>query len=167
MNVAFGIVSFLAGLKLGDWKNFKKFYPTILFLIIGDMLYNLFTFNSPMWSYNKSWFLQNHLLNNLWIMITVYPATVIIYLSHFPKKLNEQIKCIIFWVCLYVVLELIGLHFFNIIEHYNGWNMWWSLLMDIILFVMLFIHYKQPLLAWGLSIFIIIFFLKVFDVNVL
>jgi hypothetical protein len=43
--------------------------------------------------------------------------------------------------------------------------MWWSFLFDVILFVMLYIHYKRPLLAWGLSIIIIIFFLNVFDVN--
>ncbi|MGM0878538.1 MAG: hypothetical protein ACQEWV_28555 [Bacillota bacterium] len=37
---------------------------------------------------------------------------------------------------------------------------------DIILFTMLPIHHKRPLLAWGLSIIVIIFFLTVFDVNV-
>lgn len=156
----------LAGLRFGDWKNIREYYPTILFLIIGDLLYNLFTYNDPMWSYSKDWFLPNHILVNLWIMATVYPATVIIYLSHFPKTISKRILFILFWALLYVLIEMIGLHLFGLINHFNGWNMWWSMLMDLILFVMLYIHYKRPLIAWGLSIVIIIFFLKVFNVNV-
>ena len=163
--VAVGITSLLLGWKLGNWRKIEKYYPTILFLIIGDLLYNIFTYSDPTWSYNKNWIFPNHTLANLWIMITVYPATVMIYLFHFPKKKRKQIFYIIFWVILYVIAEIFGLHVFNFIDHFNGWNMWWSLLFDIILFVMLYIHYKRPLLAWGLSIIVIIFFLNVFNVN--
>lgn len=100
-------------------------------------------------------------------MVTVYPVTVIIYLFYFPKKkIFKQIFYILAWVILYIFLELFGLHIFGLINHFNGWNIWWSLLLDIVLFVMLFIHHKRPLLAWGLSIIVIIFFLTVFDVNV-
>lgn len=165
--VAFGIMSLLIGLKFGDWKNLRKYYPTILFLIIGDLLYNLFTYNDPMWSYTKAWFLQNHTLVNLWIMITVYPSTVIIYLFYFPKKKMKQIFYILIWVMTYILLEILGLHVFGLIDHFNGWNMWWSLLFDIILFTMLPIHQKHPLVAWGLSIIVIIFFITTFDVKIL
>ncbi|HVI20877.1 MAG TPA: CBO0543 family protein [Bacillus sp. (in: firmicutes)] len=163
--VSFGITCIVLGWKLGDWRKIDKYYPTILFLIIGDLLYNLFTYSNPTWSYNKNWIFPNHTLANLWIMITVYPATVIVYLYHFPKKRIKQIFYIVFWVILYVLTEILGLHVFGLIDHFNGWNMWWSLLFDIILFVMLYIHYKLPFLAWGLSIIVIIFFLHVFDVN--
>jgi hypothetical protein len=87
-------------------------------------------------------------------------------LFHFPKKIIKQISFIIFWAIIYVLAELLGLHVFGLIEHFNGWNMWWSFLLDIILFTMLPIHHKHPLLAWGLSIIVIIFFLTKFDVNV-
>lgn len=167
MNIAFGIMFLLIGWRFGDWKNLGKYYSTILFLIIGDLLYNVLTYNNPIWKYNKDWMLANHTLVNLWIMITVYPATVITYLFYFPKNKIKQIFYILFWVILYFVWELLELNVLGLIKHYHGWNMWWSLLFDIILFVMLPIHHKRPLLAWGLSIFVIIFFLIIFDVNVL
>ncbi|WP_243290964.1 CBO0543 family protein [Bacillus sp. FJAT-47783] len=167
MIVAFGIVSLLIGLKFGDWRNYKKYYPTILFLIIGDLLYNILTYHDPAWRYTKTWLLQNHTLVNLWIMITVYPSTVIIYLFYFPKKKMKQVFYILLWVMIYILLEIIGLHVFGLINHFNGWNMWWSLLFDVILFVILPIHQRNPLVAWGLSLIVIIFFLTTFDVKIL
>jgi hypothetical protein len=166
MIFAFGIVVLIIGWRFGDWRNLGKYYPTILFLIIGDLLYNVLTYKDPMWSYRKNRIFPNHILVNLWIMVTVYPVTVIMYLFHFPKKISKQILYILAWAILFIILELFGLHIFGIIDHLNGWNIWWSLLIDIILFVMLFIHYKRPLIAWGLSIIVIIFFLTVFNVNV-
>lgn len=167
MNVVLGIIFLLIGWKFGDWRNVRKYYPTILFFIIGDLLYNLLTYNDPMWNYNKDGVFPNHTLSNIWIMITVYPATVITYLFHFPKKKINQIFYILCWVVLYVFWELLNIYVFGLIDHFNGWNMWWSFLFDLIIFVMLTIHHKRPLLAWGLSFIVIIFFLKLFDVNVL
>jgi hypothetical protein len=48
MNIAFGIMFLLIGWRFGDWRNLGKYYPTILFLIIGDLLYNVLTYNIPM-----------------------------------------------------------------------------------------------------------------------
>lgn len=152
--------------RFGDWKNWTKYYPTILFFIIGDLLYNVLTYNNPTWSYNKDRLFPNHTLINIWIMITIYPATAITYLSHFPKEKIQQILYILLWTMIYVFGELLGLHIFGLINHFNGWNMWWSALFDIILFTMLPIHHKRPLVAWSLSIIVIIFFLTVFNVKI-
>jgi len=165
MFIVFGILFLLMGWRFGDWRNFKKYYPTILYFIIGDLLYNLFTYNAPLWKYSKDFIFPNHTLVNLWTMITIYPATVLTYLFHFPKKKIRQIFYILFWVIVFIIWELLNLHIFGLINHSNGWNMWWSFLFDIIIFIMLPIHHKRPLVAWGLSFIIIIFFLIVFNVN--
>lgn len=167
MNFVFGAFCLLLMLRFGDWKNYKKYYPTILFMIIGDLLYNLFTYQAPTWKYNSDFILPNHTLVNLWIMMTVYPATVLIYLPHFPEKRSKQVLYILFWVLLYGIIELAGFYIFNAIEHLNGWNMWWSLWFNLILFTMLPIHHKRPILAWGLSFIVIIFLLIMFNVNIL
>lgn len=166
MHIVSGAIFLFIAWRFGDWKNWKKYYPTILFFIMGDLLYNILTFNHPTWSYSKGWIFPNHTLINLWIMATIYPATTIIYLFYFPKEKIKQILYILLWVLIYVLGELLGLHVFGLIDHFNGWNMWWSALFDIILFTMLPIHHKRPLLAWGLSIIVIIFFLTVFDVKI-
>lgn len=167
VNFAFGLFCFLLMLRFGDWKNYKKYYPTILFVIIGDLLYNLFTYHVPMWSYNPDFICPNHTIVNLWVMMTVYPATVLIYLPHFPEKKGKQILYILLWVLLYGVIELAGYYIFDAIDHFNGWDMWWSLLFDVILFTMLPIHHKRPLLAWVLSFIVIMSLLTIFNVNVL
>jgi len=166
MTIVFGIIFLLIGWRFGDWRNFKKYYPTILYFIIGDLLYNMLTYEHSLWTYNKDWILPNHTVINLFVMVTVYPATVITYLFHFPKKKIKQIFYILFWVILFIVWELLNLHAFGLIKHFHGWNIWWSFLFDIIIFIMLPIHHKRPFVAWGLSIIIIIFFLTVFNVNI-
>jgi hypothetical protein len=165
MNMIFGLIFLFVGWKFGDWRHLKKYYPTILYFIIGDLLYNVLTYEHVMWNYNEDGFFPNHTLTNLWIMITVYPATVITYLAHFPQKRMFQAVYILLWVTIYACWELLNIYVFGIIEHFNEWNMWWSFLFDIIIFVMLVVHHKRPLLAWGLSVVIIVIFLRLFDVN--
>ena len=35
--------------KWGDWKNWKLYYPTILFMILGDFVYIFLTYKKPLW----------------------------------------------------------------------------------------------------------------------
>jgi len=53
------IMSIFLCWKYGDWKNWKLYYPTILYLIIGDLACNILTARMPLWSYNINW------LNNI------------------------------------------------------------------------------------------------------
>lgn len=130
VHVVIGVIALLIGWKFGDWRNLKKYYPTILFFIIGDLLYNIMTYNHPAWMYNKGWIFPNHTLTNLWVMITVYPATVITYLFHFPKRKSKQAFYILFWVILYVFFELLS-YMLGFVKYSNGWNMWWSILFGV------------------------------------
>lgn len=34
--------------KWGDWKNWKLYYPTILFMILGDFVYIFLTYKKPL-----------------------------------------------------------------------------------------------------------------------
>nr|WP_295970302.1 CBO0543 family protein [uncultured Bacillus sp.] len=167
MNFIFGFFCLFILWRFGEWKNYKTYYPTILFMIIGDLLYNLFTSQTPTWSYNPDFICRNHTLVNLWVMMTTYPATVLIFLPHYPERRSKQILYIFLWSVLYGLIETIGIYLVGNISHHNGWNMWWSMAFNIVLFTMLPIHHKRPLLAWGLSIMIIISLLNIFNINVL
>ncbi|MBT2729839.1 hypothetical protein J7E63_23550 [Bacillus sp. ISL-75] len=64
-----GFIAILCAWKWGDWKNWRQYLSTIQYFLIGDMLYNLFTRNFPLWGYpNPPNILPNHLFNNLFIM---------------------------------------------------------------------------------------------------
>jgi hypothetical protein len=52
------------------------------------------------------------------------------------------------------------------IIHSNGWSLGWSFLFDFIMFPMLRLHHKYPLIAYILSVPIAIFFIFLFDVPI-
>ncbi len=134
--------------KWGDWKNWKVYYPTILYVILVDFLTNFLTAHYPLWEFNYK--IVNHTLSDIFIAFTVFPSTVILFLSHYPRKPIRQAFHILLWAGLYILLEALctwqGLFLAQ-----NGWNLWWSSGFDVMMFVMIRLHYQKPLLAWPIS----------------
>lgn len=168
MHFIYNALFLIVGVKWGDWRNWRDYYPTILFFIIGDLLKNFLLYNYRMWTYQETIIgesiLRNHTFISLMIMFIVYPVTILIYLGRFPKSIQKQILWISLWVFIYISIEYINLHYLNLINHHNGWNIGWSLLFTIFMFIMFRIHFKQPLWAWGLSVIWIILLWRIFDV---
>lgn len=98
MHLVFNGLFLIAGVIWGDWRNWKKYHSTILFLWFGDLLYNVLCHDYIMWKYNESIFgqqlLSNHTVISLLIMFVAYPASVLIYLGKFPTE-NKKI---LIWV---------------------------------------------------------------------
>ncbi|NWQ42745.1 hypothetical protein MLOOGBEN_18745 [Bacillus sp. EB106-08-02-XG196] len=157
-----------AALKWGDWRNWRDYYPTILFFMIGDLLKNFIFYNHWMWTYKETMFLENilrnHTIINLMIIFIGYPSTIFLFLGRFPNVRWKQGLWISFWVFLYSILEYINLHYLYLIRHHNGWSMTWSVIFNIVMFPMFFIHHKKPLFAWILSAIWILFLLKMFPI---
>ncbi|WP_313998718.1 CBO0543 family protein [uncultured Paenibacillus sp.] len=144
----------LAALKWGDWKNWRAYYPTVLFFIVGDLLKNVLFHDRPMWMYQEIFWgeeiLFSHKIISLMIMFVVYPSTVLIYLGRFPKKtIWKQGGWITLWVLLYIIVEYVNLRYLDLIDHFHGWNIWWSAAFNVIMFSMLLLHYRHPLWAWA------------------
>jgi hypothetical protein len=85
MNAFYLIIGFI----WGDWRNWKKYYPTILFFIIGDFLYNFLLYKKSMWFFHDL-ILPNHTMITLLTMIISYTGTVLIYLGRFPKSWKNR-----------------------------------------------------------------------------
>lgn len=153
----------IAGFKWGDWRNWKQYYSTILFFIIGDFLYNFLLYKKTMWLFHDL-VLPNHTTITVLAMVVTYSATVLIYLGRFPHGWLKRLLWFLLWVGIYLSAE-----YFNsklgFITYYNGWNFWWSVLFTAIIFFILPIHHKRPLLAWLISIIIIGSLLSIFDVK--
>jgi hypothetical protein len=154
----------IAGFIWGDWRNWKEYYPTILFLIVGDFLYNILLYDKSMWVFHDL-VLPNHTLITILAMTFSYSATVLIYLGRFPNGLKKRTLWFLFWSGIFLILEYVN-NKLGYITYHNGWNMLWSVLFTAIIFLILPIHHKRPLLAWGLSIVFILFLLTVFDVKI-
>lgn len=163
MHFIFNFLFLLAALKWGDWRNWKLYYPTYLFFIGGDLFKNALLDDYRLWSYQETIFATNilfgHYVINFLIMLVAYSSTILIYLGNFPKQRYKQILWLLFWVALYSLIEFINLKYLHLFEHHYGWSMHWSILFNLVMFTVLKIHVKKPLLAWGISIvfFIIIF----------
>lgn len=150
IHLIISILSFIVASKYGDWKNWEKYYSTILYLIIGDLIYNVIFVNvKPLWMHKS--YLMGHTLTNLllWMPI-IYTSIVLLYIPHFPKVFIRQIFYVLAWLLSLILLEVV-LRYFKSIEYYNNWNIIWSSVHWLYLILFLKVHYHKPFLAWILS----------------
>ncbi|WP_404814420.1 CBO0543 family protein [Clostridium algoriphilum] len=135
--------------KYGDWKNWKIYYPTILFLILSNVVCTILIYNHPFWFYE--WKILGHTFCDLFICITVYPSTIILLFTNFPKKPSKIITRILFYIAIFTIGELIGFKL-GYFSYRNGWNIWYSLIFNFIMFPILILHYNKPLYAWLIAL---------------
>jgi hypothetical protein len=162
-----GIGTLFSAWKWGDWKNWRQYLPSIQYFIIGDMLYNLFTWNYPLWVYpNPPNIFPNHLSNNLFIMFVLYPSTLLILLYRFPKNnFIKQFLYILVWIVLWLIFEYFMVYL-GLCVYSNGWSYTWSIIFVFMMVPMLVLHYKRPLWAYILSVPITVFLLYWFKVPI-
>jgi hypothetical protein len=154
----------VAGYIWGDWRNWKKYYPTFLFFLVGDFLYNFLLYEKSMWLFHDV-ILPNHTMITLLAMTVSYAATVLIYLGRFPQGWKKQIGWFLIWSGIYMLAEYVNSKL-GFITYHNGWNIWWSFLFTGIIFMILPIHHKRPLLAWVISGVIIVSLLSIFNIKI-
>lgn len=169
MNALYAFLWIFALWKWGDWRNWKMYYPTILFYILGDFLYlYLLSDFYPMWTYDPQGVDEKVNLTNTHVSFSImavkYPVTILIFLYRFPGgKLIKKLLYILGWVLLYTVNEVVDIKL-NLIKYDNGWSLKWSILFNAVMFTILWVHHKRPAAAWGLSILFILFLWRQFDV---
>lgn len=144
----FGIISILICWKWGNWKNWKEYYPTILYFIIGNLVYCILTCDKPLWQFIE--FFSKCTFSDISIMILLYPSTVILFLSFLPKTLLKKIMYILLWVIIYTLIELVSLYTGSF-AYKNGWNIYFTIIFNIIMFSLLLLHYTNPLIVWPVS----------------
>ncbi|TVY06890.1 CBO0543 family protein [Paenibacillus cremeus] len=161
MHILIQVLLALIARRWGDWIHWRNYYPTILFLIIGDLLYNFVNYNYSLWTFHpdriEDIIYRNHTLITLGIYLIGYPSLVLLYLGNYPEtKKNKQFLYVTAWVLLFSMIEAISHFLVKGITYSNGWSYWWSLLFFIFVFIILRVHYLRPLLAWTISIVVIL-----------
>ena len=141
------VLSAAACWKWGEWKRWREFYSTILFVIIGDLVYNLFFFNYPLWEYKN---LINHLISDLLIVLIVFPSVSILFFTYWPAVRWKKAAYILAWSAGLTLLEYLS-KTLGFISHSNGWNMFWSFGVYIGAFMLMRLHYKHPLAVWPIA----------------
>jgi hypothetical protein len=163
--------SIIAGVSLAifaafvaDLKNWRDYYPTILFFIAGDLLYQFITYDYPLWEYGG--IPNSPILTPIILMFTAYPATTLIYLKYATKGWKPFLFHYFLWIILYAIVEYI-LVSLKLIRYDNHWTMGWSIYVDFLLFLILRIHYSHPFLGWLLYFIVCFQMIKVFNIPIL
>ena len=164
MHVLTGLIVVFFVYKYGDWRNWQKYHTTILFIAMGNLLYNFLTANYFLWRLDAD-FLSNHSLTEMIYTFIVFPGTVILFLGNYPQTLKRQILHVITWIAIYITWELVFV-ITNSIDYQYGWNLGWSALFDVVMFPILRVHQNNPLLAYVLSAIVCVSVLLYFDVPV-
>lgn len=132
----------------GKWKKWREYYPTILYVIIGNLVCELFFYHHPLWAFGSISY--DMPVIDIIVMVLLFPATVILFLAYYPKIIYQQILYILLWVAIFILKEVIACLSGGFM-YLNGWTLYYSLLFDLTMFPLIRLHYKKPLAVWPVS----------------
>jgi CDP-diglyceride synthetase len=163
--VIYSIIWTIAAWKWVDWRNWRMYYPTALFSAVGNLLYEVICSKYQLWAMETNG-LPNRTLPILLLSIVGMPISIIVYLSNYPEKRPKMTQAlyILLFIIIFGVLELISVKL-GAITYHNGWNFYWSLLFDVMMFIILIIHHRNPKWAWLLSAGTIIVIMTMFNLT--
>lgn len=134
----------------GDWKNINKYYPTLLYMAAGNLLYLFLYGDDTLWNEIPDVGLNNKQTILLY-SFTALPCGALLFLSTYPNSGMKKIVHTLAWIAIFSGVEYI-LHLFGKLEYNGGWNAWLSTVFNCLMFPMLRLHYKKPIIALCLSI---------------
>ncbi|HBI04882.1 MAG TPA: hypothetical protein DDY49_12735 [Paenibacillaceae bacterium] len=164
LHIIAGIALAIFSFFVADLKNWREYYPTILFFIAGDLLYQFITYDYPLWEYAGG--IDSPFLTPIILMFTAYPATILLYLKYATKGWKSFIIHYFLWIVLFAIVEL-TLGKLNLILYANGWSVGWSIIVDFLLFLILRIHYSYPLFGWLLYFLVSALMILIFNIPLL
>ncbi len=164
LHLAIILWAMFAAWRWGDWRNWKNYHSTMLFMPFSNLIYSLLVNdrNFYLWRYQTEFLLSVETADLFHCLIT-FPATVLLFLSNYPEQRGKQILHILKYVSIYIAVEIIALQI-GAISHTKGWSIWWSLWFNCVTFPVLRLHHTHPLRAYAVSMLITAYLLWYFDV---
>lgn len=162
--IVYSLLWIIASFKFAD-RNWKQYYPTLLYAALGNVTYELLCYRYQLWSMQPNG-LPYSMIPILLLSFVGMPLSTWIYLSRYPslKSVTLQGLYILMFSVLFVIMEYVSVKL-GAITYRNGWNLTWSLAFVLVMFTMLRFHFKRPLHALILSVFITLTLCMIFDVN--
>jgi hypothetical protein len=150
MRLILAALGIVCALLFTKWKYWKEYYPTILFMMTVNLAMSSIAHNHKLWIFMPSSVLTTHSMSDLVHTFITFPATVLIFLSHYPQNMTHQIYFTLAWAALYSCAEFFFEHL-GLMTYDNGWSLVWSGLFNCVMFPILRVHYLNPLPAWLLA----------------
>lgn len=149
--------------KWGDWRNWRQYQASILYVIAADFLYNFLCYRYSMWEYPPNLIFSTHTATSLFYSLTIHPCVLILFLGKYPNGKKRQTFWIALWVLVYAVIEWIEFQM-GVIVYHHGWNFFWSVVLMCIALPMVRLHQQKPLWAYGASAVVVTLLLSLFHV---
>ncbi|WP_312337731.1 CBO0543 family protein [Anaerospora hongkongensis] len=135
--------------KWGDWKNWKNYYPSVLFVMVVNLSVSYLGYHHSFWIFNPDVLVDTQTVVELLNTYISLPATTLLFLSYWPRQgWDRQGKYLALWVFLYGAIEGIDHYFIHGISYGNGWCYGYSLLFDCAMFTTIAVHYIRPFWGW-------------------
>lgn len=160
MQTLFVVFFIVVSLFFGVWRRLNEFYSTLLFWIIGDLLYASLLHDHRFWEFRPvlidHLILPTHTIIATAIAFLIYPSVIVVFLGRFPKSTFKKICWFFLWALIFQSIEITA-YLNESIIHQLGWSLTWSFIFNIVTFSLLPVHKWKPWAAWLLSILFIIF----------
>ena len=158
------ILTILAAWRWGDWRNWHKYHTTMIYMVAGSLLYSYLYNGHKLWQYKTNFLVFNNYIADALTTFIILPLTALIFLTNYPDTFQRQLYRTFKFVIIYFIIEWLY-YTIGVFSYSYGWNIWWSLGWNFITFPMLELHHKKPLIAYGVSILIVILMLVSFHVS--
>lgn len=162
MHIAITILTIMASIKWGDWKNWREYHASMFFISTGGLLYEYIVQENSLWKFHPD-FLYGHAMVVIVYAVITMPISIFLFLSNFPEKKLQRLIYIFIWSGIYISSEWV-LYVFDRISYQNGWTIWYSFLFDIIMFSVIALHHFKPIRAYIISVLIIVFLISYFEI---
>ncbi len=145
----------------GTWREIPQYKRGLLYISFLNSMYYYLCKRSLLWEFRPEG-VRWELLRIVHIFI-ISPSIVLLFISDLPKSIPKKIVHLLKWVIYCSVTEYIILKL-NMIRFKYGWNIYWSGLVYLKIFVYGYLYNKRPLLTFILSLFSAIFFTAKFKI---
>lgn len=154
----------IAAMKFGD-RDWRKYYPSMLFAALGNALYEVLCYKFQLWKMEPNG-VGYSMIPMLLLILVGMPLSTWVFLSKYPYKSGTYKKgmYVSFFILLFIVLEYVSVRL-GAISYHNGWNLGWSLLFVVVMFMVIRLHFSRPILALIVSIPFSLLLCMIFEVT--
>jgi hypothetical protein len=121
MHLTLALFTIFAAWRWSDWKNWRQYHSSMLYITAAGFLYEFLTKDQPLWVFLPD-FPCNHAVTVVVYAAVTMPLTILMFLSNYPKTIGKQIRRICLWISIYVSAEVI-LFVSGRITFQNGWKL--------------------------------------------
>lgn len=143
------------------YKHWAAYHTTILYGSLMIVLYDFICQDYLLWKHSSFPF-YSHFAGELIHAFIIMPCIVLLFLHNFSEQ--KKLLYILKWALISFFIEGAFVVTDSITFH-NGYRYIYDLPFYSVMYLMFYLHHKRPILTYGLSIFIIIGLIFLFDVK--